>query len=143
MHYCFLKNIVIEYFVLLPQISMSTERPLNKYSLPGRIKPLNERTPNAAQPSWDTVSRILDITTRNHQEDHKLYIRHRQILKRTYDGWFDVVTKGDRTKLEKISDDFTNLASPMYNPMLLDQLGPLTSQIRDSFPALRSQRSKS
>lgn len=123
---------------------MSAEhRTHGKYFLPGRLRPLEERIPSTVFPSWDEVSGVLDITTRNKKDLHRLYVNHRQVLHGIYDGWFDVATKNDRTKLDAIIDRYSNPESASYNPTLLDELGPLSSRIRDKFPTLRSKNQPS
>jgi len=93
--------------------------------------------------SWETVSGMIDLSTRNNFEAadliHNVY--NHQVLKLYYDAWFDVAAGKGRKKLDTLTKQHTqNEKSKYYNPELIDRLGKYISMIRDSFPSTRTVR---
>lgn len=125
---------------------MPAERPFNRYSLPGRLKPLKERRPeqpSTTLPSWETVIGKLDLITRNNQDDsdRKLIRKNRALLKDSYDAWFDVAAGLGRKKLNEFTRKYvTDDTSPDYNPERIDTLARFITTIRDSFPNIASKK---
>lgn len=121
----------------------ATERPFNKYSLPGRLKPLSERRPAVTLTSWETISKKLELMTHNnHDGDNRKLIRaNRALLKEIYEAWYNVAAGKGRERLDELTRKYdTDENSPDYNPKLLDNLAPFTTIIRDSFPNIASKR---
>lgn len=101
---------------------------------------MSPERPTTTLPSWETVSGIIDLMTKNNHRNSRLIHAHQQLLKNFYDAWFDVAAGNGRENLDTLTQQYTDKESPAYNPRLLDQLGPYISIIRNSFPQFRPRR---
>lgn len=123
---------------------MSAEKPFNKYSLPGRLKPLKERRPErpyTTLPSWDIISKKLEIMTYSNYDLLFLFQNNREVLKDYFDARSDIAMGKGREKLEAFTKNYTeNETSNLYNPELIDKLSPLITVVRDSFPNFSKKR---
>lgn len=84
------------------------ERPFNRYSLPGRLKPLRERRTQPlsqeeriarfAIPSWKDIEEIIENNMHNNSNLYTLSLRHRTVLRQFYDARYAIAT-GEGKKL--------------------------------------------
>jgi hypothetical protein len=120
-----------------------SDQHFNKFTAPGQLRPLRERRserPTTTFIGWADMFNIIEVATYNNPEEDALVHTHRALLKRFYDAWFDIAAERGRTKLDRLTKEYTNEKSPNYNPQLLDNLGQYTSMIRESFPQTKTVR---
>jgi hypothetical protein len=122
----------------------TSERPLNRYTLPGRLKPLGERDikhqPLTTLPAWAEVIGTID-TMLNNSNDFKdlrhLVEKQRPLLNRYYNAYFDIAAGKGWKKLYSIRRDLKN---GLHNPETVKDLEPVISKIKGCFPANKPRR---
>jgi len=122
----------------------TAERPLNRYTLPGRLKPLATRElrhqPLTTFPSWVEVIGTINTMLNNSRDlEHlrDLVKENRPLINRYYDAYFDIAAGKGWKKLYSIRRDLKN---GLHNPETIKDLEPVISTIKGCFPTNKPRR---
>ncbi len=134
-------------YSVLPDMSPE-RRGKSRYSLPGRIRPLDERSSAAitpeqrinmfALPSLEQVVGTFELRMSNeHPLQYKLFLRHREKLKEFYEARVKYVATKDMKPIQKFSSKY--YTTERLRKLIGEMLKPHTDLIRDliSLPPLK------